>query len=361
MAEDSETKNAAADIPSWTCEACTFHHIGKTKQLYLACELCQSARSAKNKRKVVASSSSSQVATTLPQHINASPPTPSAAWGSLRPPSDRDVQGPRKRRKALDAPPPLLDYLVVMDLEWTADDKRKMLPIAEITQLPSVVMKLVEKTTHTPRQDVVFRQRKSLVELPSDLTLPSFPSTTVKADAYAISAFDTFVRPTLNPTLTQFSINLTAITQKNVDVAPTIDVALQDYMQWLTSLDLVDSNGIRKGNWCFATWGDVDIMSTLRQEIAFKSLNLPSCFDRWINLKHDSIFKKHYGREPRGGLRFCVESVGAIWHGRAHNGLIDSLNTAKIVRDMVQTGFRFTRPTRGLDKNGVPFGQKKQK
>ena len=72
------------------------------------------------------------------------------------------------------------------------------------------------------------------------------------------------------------------------------------------------------------------------------------------------MFKKHYGREPKGGLRSCVESIGAIWDGRAHNGLVDSLNTAKIVRHMVQTGFRFTRSTRGLDKNGIPYGQKKK-
>lgn len=71
------------------------------------------------------------------------------------------------------------------------------------------------------------------------------------------------------------------------------------------------------------------------------------------------MYKRHYHREPRGGLRTCVESVGACWEGRAHNGLIDSINTAKIVRHMVQTGFRFTRSTRGLDRDGVPFGQRK--
>ena len=116
----------------------------------------------------------------------------------------------------------------------------------------------------------------------------------------------------------------------------------------------------RVGNWCFATWGDGDIAGTLREELEFKSLSLPPCFDRWINLKNDAMFLKHYGREPRGGLRKCVESIGAVWNGRAHNGLVDSFNTAKIVRHMVQTGFRFTRPTRGLDRNGVPFGQKRK-
>jgi inhibitor of KinA sporulation pathway (predicted exonuclease) len=285
---------------------------------------------------------------------------PSSAWGSLRPPSDRDVHGPRKRHKGLDSPPPLLDYILVMDFEWTADDKSRMEPISEITQLPAVVMKLEDRKWGAKCLTSNTIEKDSPIPLPIDLSIPSFSNRIVNADAYAITAFDTFVRPTLNPTLTQFSIDLTGITQQDVNDAPAINVAVHNFMQWLESLDLVDSKGMRKGNWCFATWGDGDIMSTLRQELEFKSLNLPPCFDRWINLKHDSMFKKHYGREPRGGLRACVESIGAIWSGRAHDGLVDSLNTAKIVRHMVQTGFRFTRPTRGLDKHGLPFGAQKR-
>ena len=73
--------------------------------------------------------------------------------------------------------------------------------------------------------------------------------------------------------------------------------------------------------------------------------------------KDDSIFKRHYRVKIRGGLRACVKSVGEKWEGRAHNGLIDSINTAKIVRNMVQSGFCFTMTTRGLDNNGIPFGK----
>eukprot|EP00980_Cylindrotheca_fusiformis_P022626 scaffold9523_cov103-Cylindrotheca_fusiformis.AAC.3 len=286
--------------------------------------------------------------------------SPSTGWGSLRAPSKRDVQGPRKRHKGLDAPPPLLDYIVVMDFEWTADNKAKMLPIAEITQFPAVIMKLEDRKWVKQNSFSTVVERQSPIALPVDLSIPCFSNRVVNADAFAISAFDTFVRPTLNPILTQFSIDLTGITQDDVNDAPSIHIAIREFVQWLKSLELVDDSGVRKGNWCFATWGDVDIMGTLRQELDFKGHKLPLCFDRWINLKHDSMFKKHYGREPRGGLRKCVESVGAEWSGRAHNGLVDSFNTAKIVRHMVQTGFRFTRPTRGLDRNGLPFGLKKR-
>ena len=80
---------------------------------------------------------------------------------------------------------------------------------------------------------------------------------------------------------------------------------------------------------------------------------------REINLKDDAVFKRHYGWRPRGGLQRCVNSIApgsVVWEGRAHNGLVDSRNTAKIVVHMANTGYRFVRATRGMDANGVPYG-----
>lgn len=202
-----------------------------------------------------------------------------------------------------------------------------MEPVAEITQFPSVVLRLSERST-------------------------------TDADARHLSVFDSYVRPTLNPRLTRFSTELTGITQETVDAAPAIDEVLTKYERWLRDLGLVNDEGDRVGNWCHVTWGDVDIMTTLRNELRHKGLALPTFFGSWINLKDGAVFKRHYGRDPSGGLRACVESVlgPGSWEGRAHNGLVDSVNTAKIVRHMVRTGFRFVRSTRGLDGNGVPFG-----
>ncbi|CAB9528094.1 ERI1 exoribonuclease 2 [Seminavis robusta] len=360
---------------AWICGTCTFQHSGTDKQHYLACEMCGTPRASSHidamnsstgsGRKTTTQSTSSITRNDPPQRTQQATKRPSSSWGSLQPPTQQDIRGKRKRQKALDAPPPLLDYLVVLDFEWTADDRKKMEPIPEITQFPSVVMKLVEKKRGLPLEyhQQQPQQHDSPIPLPLDLTMPCVEDhRRLRQDAIAISAFDTFVRPTLNPILSEFAMQLTAITQEQVSTASPMDEALQNYMKWLQSLKLVDKDGAKTTGttWCFATWGDGDIMSTLRQELQYKQIKLPECFDRWINLKCDSMFPKHYGREPRGGLKACVESVGATWEGRAHNGLVDSLNTAKIVRHMVQTGFRFTRATRGLDKDGIPFGQKQK-
>ena len=387
--------------PSWQCLACTFRHSGKEEQLFLACQVCGTTRKSRSRSLVVdddngtkaaASSPESSLNVASPAEKKASPlllvgsqgatsplqPTnalknnrkrdlsavASSSWGSLRPPTERDIRGKRRSHKALDAPPRCFEYLVVLDFEWTADNRRKMEPVAEITQFPSVVLQLVEKKKKKKALELPsIRNCQNVSTLPDDLAKPlpfsQCSNNYWRRDALAISAFDTFVQPTFNPILTDFSIRLTGITQAQVDASPTVGIALDRYMGWLQSLGLVNAEGHSQGHWCFVTWGDVDIMQTLRLELDCKSIRLPPCFDRWINLKSDSVFTKHYGREARGGLRACVESVGAAWQGRAHNGLVDSLNTAKIVRHMVQTGFMFTRATRGLDKNGRPFGQKR--
>lgn len=66
-------------------------------------------------------------------------------------------------------------------------------------------------------------------------------------------------------------------------------------------------------------------------------------------------------REPKGGLRACVERCGLQFVGRAHSGLVDSRNTAKIVLQMLQQGFRFERTTRGFAPDGTAWGSKKAK
>uniref|UniRef100_A0A7S4RGL0 Exonuclease domain-containing protein n=1 Tax=Ditylum brightwellii TaxID=49249 RepID=A0A7S4RGL0_9STRA len=346
--------------PSWTCTVCTFIHVGESKVEFLACELCGTARTSATIAKSQKYISTTVTAATRMKRKQAMTVTskacptslPSSSWGCLRAPTKKDIQGPCKRRKGFDQPPSLMDFLVVLDFEWTADDKRKMEPVSEITQFPSVLMQLTNGSSAAADR-IICNSLPVDDRIPPDLKCQSKSS---KIDAICFSVFDSYVRPTLNPKLTMFSIELTGITQNTVDSAPTIDAVLIQYVHWLRSHGLVDEKGNRIGNWAFVTWGDCDIMTTLRLELLYKSIDLPPCFNRWINLKDDAIFRRHYRREPRGGLRACVESVGATWEGRAHNGLVDSINTAKIVRNMVQAGFRFVRYTRGLNRNGTPFG-----
>jgi len=263
--EDNEARNSV----SWTCAACTFIHTGESKCNYLVCELCGSERaegpSSCPKRPDSRAATSSTTSITRNNESNKNQSAliapPSSPWGCLRAPSQKDIAGPRKRRKGLEEPPPMMDYIIVLDFEWTADNRRRMEPIAEITQFPSVALRLLEGGRDVEQK--LDDECSCNIPIPHDLRSP--PQRPSRRDAWCISIFDSFVKPTLNPVLTQFSIELTAITQDMVDTAPTIDQVIVKYMKWLRGIGLVDNDGNRIGNWTFATWGDVDLMSTLRE------------------------------------------------------------------------------------------------
>jgi hypothetical protein len=169
------------------------------------------------------------------------------AWGALKPPSARDIVGPRKRRRGLDAPAALMDWLVVLDFEWTADNRRRMLPVAEITQFPSVPPACPPAATaslparcsthararahsactmhphlqglgcvpnaHQTAGDCLHPRTAAALLLrlrpPRQVLVRLAPPSA----AASVGSFDSFVRPTFNPKLTPFSIELTAITQ----------------------------------------------------------------------------------------------------------------------------------------------------
>lgn len=142
-------------------------------------------------------------------------PSSQKAWGSLRPMTDALV--PRK------SPSVPFQYLVVLDFEWTADNRRPMLPVSEITQFPSVLVRL--------------QGRASVV----------------------VDEFNSYVRPILNPRLTPFSIELTGITQDMVDASPPLQEVLPQYLEWLRQHGLLCDRNQRKGAWAFCTWSDADI------------------------------------------------------------------------------------------------------
>lgn len=61
-------------------------------------------------------------------------------WAFMNRPTAKDVRGPRRTRKAFDSPVKPYDYLVVLDYEWTCDNRRKLEPL-EIIEFPSVLVK----------------------------------------------------------------------------------------------------------------------------------------------------------------------------------------------------------------------------
>lgn len=60
------------------------------------------------------------------------------AWSFMSPPTKLDVKGGRRAPKAFESSKKAFDYLIVLDFEWTCDDK-KFGP-AESIEFPSVLL-----------------------------------------------------------------------------------------------------------------------------------------------------------------------------------------------------------------------------
>ena len=61
-----------------------------------------------------------------------------------------------------------------------------------------------------------------------------------------------------------------------MDAAPALPAVLRQYLAWLRSHGLADSEGRRVGHWAMVTWGDGDLMGTLREDTQIESCLMQS-------------------------------------------------------------------------------------
>ena len=268
----------------------------------------------------------------------------SSAFGPLRAPGPKDIR-PSRRRRGLDAPAKEFNYLIVLDFEWTADDRARMVPHAEIIEWSCV---LVDMTTRPARM---------------------------------VSELQIYVKPEHNPVLTAFSKELTAISQSQVNAGCSLREAILKFEKWMSTHGLIvvtnetridnttmmgtrmstsKSTNTSKLDYAIVTWSDADLGSTLPTQMRALGIPRRPHFDSWINLK--LAYERVYKKSSRG-LQCCVEAIGLVFDGRAHSGLVDSINTAKIVLDMVnRQNFRgFVRTTRFLTSEWEMIGSRRAK
>ncbi|GJS37755.1 3'-5' exoribonuclease 1-like protein [Tanacetum coccineum] len=107
-----------------------------------------------------------------------------------------------------------------------------------------------------------------------------------------------------------------------VDRGVTLSEALLRHDKWL------EKKGIKNANFAVVTWSNWDCQVVLESECRFKKIRKPPYFDRWINLKVP--FCEVYG-DAKCNLKEAVQMAGLSWQGRAHCGLDDAKNTARLL------------------------------
>lgn len=171
-------------------------------------------------------------------------------------------------------------------------------------------------------------------KIPHPQEIIEFPSVIVSSLTGQLEAcFQTYVRPTCNQLLSDFCKDLTGIQQIQVDRGVTLSEALLRHDKWL------EKKGIKNTNFAVVTWSNWDCRVMLESECRFKKIQKPPYFNRWINLKVP--FHEVFG-SVRCNLKEAVQLAGLTWQGRAHCGLDDAKNTARLLSLLMHRGFKFS-------------------
>ena len=107
-----------------------------------------------------------------------------------------------------------------------------------------------------------------------------------------VSTFQTFVKPTVHPLLTDFCKELTTITQDQVDTAPSFNIAMTSFLNWLHDHVIAFYD--------FYSWGDFDKNIIVRQA---RSLN-------YKNTKLDVLLSNHYNLKQIFAIKNDVKPMG---------------------------------------------------
>lgn len=129
--------------------------------------------------------------------------------------------------------------------------------------------------------------------------------------------FQTFVRPTVRPTLSAFCTELTSIAQADVDGAPYFAEAFGQFLDW-----------VGDGPCVLASWGNYDVgqfaRDCRRRGLAWP----PTQFTGHLNVK--VAFAKAYCTK-RCGLGAAMQLAGESFVGRAHRGINDARAIATLL------------------------------
>ncbi|XP_037752454.1 3'-5' exoribonuclease 1 isoform X1 [Chelonia mydas] len=186
------------------------------------------------------------------------------------------------------------DYICVIDFEATCEEDNQPEFTHEIIEFPIVLL-----NTHTLEIEDTFQQ---------------------------------YVKPEINPQLSNFCINLTGITQDHVDKADAFPQVLQNVVEWMRQRELGS-----KYSYTILTDGSWDMSKFLNIQCRISRIKYPSFAKKWINIR------KSYGnfyKVPRNQTKLTImlEKLGMNYDGRPHSGLDDSKNIARIAIRMLQDG-----------------------
>jgi len=137
-----------------------------------------------------------------------------------------------------------------------------------------------------------------------------------------VDTFSEFVKPTINPELTEFCKTLTSIKQENIRGAKMFNEAIGDFERWIFSFD---------GDVELVSWGYYD-KNQIIQESSLKNysgdiINLLE--EKHMSLKHEFAKMR---KERTCGMKKALNKLNLPLDGAHHRGIDDAKNIVKIFK-----------------------------
>lgn len=128
-----------------------------------------------------------------------------------------------------------------------------------------------------------------------------------------------FVKPILNPVLSDFCKDLTSITQEEVDAALSFPEVLKQATNQIEEITKAKISDL-----LFTSWGNYD-RNQFQSDCILHNIAYP--FGQHFNLKEH--FRSKY-KTKRAGVKNGLHAMGLQFQGTHHRGKDDALNIARI-------------------------------
>ncbi|KAI1719932.1 exonuclease domain-containing protein [Ditylenchus destructor] len=205
---------------------------------------------------------------------------------------------------------------------------------------------------------------------PSQMEIIEFPAILIDAKQKSvIDHFHSYVRPVINPQLTEFCTHLTGITQGMVSNAPVFPDVLKSFRQWVQANQV----GREMTNFAFVTDGSTDFGSFLQRQFRNNQMgkidkefcsyiNIRSTFwNRYVRQREQLWGLSHWGRRKTIKIETMLEHLGMEFQGKRHSGIDDSLNIAYIVIRMLENNTEFQINERLVHRESLPKSKHKKR
>ncbi|KAK2705983.1 3'-5' exoribonuclease 1-like [Artemia franciscana] len=158
-----------------------------------------------------------------------------------------------------------------------------------------------------------------------------FPAVLIKGTTgEVVDEFRQFCRPSLEPKLSDFCLELTGISQETIDASPSFIEVLDMFKRWLEKHQLGT-----KYSFSLVTDGPWDMGRFLLIQCSLCGITFPEFALTWCNIR--KIFSNYYDTR-RYPLSVMLELLGMEFEGRAHSGLDDARNIARILSRLLLDG-----------------------